>query len=170
MSKKLVAYFSASGNTEKLAKSLAAAADAALYRIAPAVPYGKKDLDWMEKKSRSTLEMQDRNCRPALADHDAPVADADVIFLGFPVWWYREPSIIDSFLDAYDFGGKTVVPFLNVRRERTRRGAGEDRRTGQGRDRPARGKRFKRPRARERAENLDRRPWGWNNTGEGKSP
>jgi flavodoxin len=112
MSKKLVAYFSASGNTEKLAKSLAAAADAALYRIAPAVPYGKKDLDWMDKKSRSTLEMQDRNCRPALADHDAPVADADVIFLGFPVWWYREPSIIDSFLDAYDFGGKTVVPFL----------------------------------------------------------
>ena len=66
----------------------------------------------MNKKSRSTLEMQDTNCRPELADAAAPVADADVIFLGFPIWWYREPSIIDSFLDAYDFGGKTVIPFL----------------------------------------------------------
>ena len=112
MSKKLVAYFSASGSTAKLAKTLAAAADAALYEIRPAVPYERKDLNWMDKKSRSTVEMQDKNCRPELADHDAPVADTDVIFLGFPIWWYREPSIIDSFLDAYDFNGKTVVPFL----------------------------------------------------------
>ena len=112
MSKKLVAYFSASGSTAKLAKTLAAAADAELYEIRPAVPYERKDLNWMDKKSRSTLEMQDTSCRPALADTDAPVADADVIFLGFPIWWYREPSIIDSFLDAYDFTGKTVVPFL----------------------------------------------------------
>ena len=112
MSRKLVAYFSASGNTAKLAKTLAAAADAELYEIRPAVPYERKDLNWMDKKSRSTLEMQDTACRPALADTDAPVADADVIFLGFPIWWYREPSIIDSFLDAYDFTGKTVVPFL----------------------------------------------------------
>ena len=112
MSKKLVAYFSASGNTARLAKTLAAAADAELYEIRPAVPYERKDLNWMDKKSRSTLEMQDTNCRPELADTDAPVADADVIFLGFPIWWYREPSIIDSFLDAYDFAGKTVVPFL----------------------------------------------------------
>ena len=112
MNKTLVAYFSATGNTEKLAKTLAAAADAELYQITPAVSYERKDLNWMDKKSRSTLEMQDPNCRPELADSDAPVAEADVVFLGFPIWWYREPSIIDSFLDAYDFGGKTVVPFL----------------------------------------------------------
>ena len=112
MSKKLVAYFSASGNTARLAKTMAAAADAALYEIRPAVPYERKDLNWMDKKSRSTVEMQDKNCRPALKDHDAPIADAEVIFVGFPVWWYREPSIIDSFLDAYDFTGKTLVPFL----------------------------------------------------------
>ena len=109
---KLVAYFSASGSTEKLAKTLAAAADAALYEIRPAMAYERRALNWMDKQSRSTLEMQDPNCRPALADTDAPVAGADVIFLGFPIWWYREPSIIDSFLDAYDFAGKTVVPFF----------------------------------------------------------
>ena len=107
----LIAYFSASGVTARLAKTLAAAADAALYEIRPAVPYTRRDLNWMDKKSRSTLEMQDPDCRPEMEDTSAPVADADVIFVGFPVWWYREPSIIDSFLDAYDFSGKTVVPF-----------------------------------------------------------
>ena len=112
MSKMLVAYFSASGSTARLAKTLAAAADAALYEIRPAVPYERRDLNWMDKKSRSTVEMQDPNCRPAMADTAAPVAQADVIFLGFPIWWYREPSIIDSFLDAYDFTGKIVVPFF----------------------------------------------------------
>ena len=112
MSRKLVAYFSAGGNTAKLAKTLAAAADAGLYEIRPAVPYERRDLNWMDKKARSTVEMQDPNCRPALADTAAPVADADIIFLGFPIWWYREPSIIDSFLDAYDLTGKTVVPFF----------------------------------------------------------
>ena len=112
MSKKLVAYFSAGGNTAKVAQNLAAAANAEIYEIRPAVPYTRKDLNWMDKKSRTTLEMQDRNCRPELTDTDAPVADTDVVFLGFPIWWYREPSVIDSFLDAYDFGGKTVVPFL----------------------------------------------------------
>ena len=110
--KALVAYFSASGSTAKLAGALAAAADAALYEIRPAVPYERRDLNWMDKKSRSTVEMQDPNCRPALADTDAPLAEADVIFLGFPIWWYREPSIIDSFLDAYDWTGKTLVPFF----------------------------------------------------------
>jgi len=110
--KTLVAYFSASGSTEKLAKTLAAAADAELYEIKPAVPYERRDLNWMDKKARSTVEMQDPNCRPAMADTAAPVAEADVIFLGFPIWWYREPSIIDSFLDAYEFSGKTVVPFF----------------------------------------------------------
>ena len=109
---RLVAYFSASGSTARLANTLAAAADAALYEIRPAVPYERRDLNWMDKKSRSTVEMQDPNCRPALADASAPVAQADVIFLGFPIWWYREPSIIDSFLDAYDFTGKTLVPFF----------------------------------------------------------
>ena len=108
----LVAYFSASGSTGKLAQTLAAAADAKLYEIKPAVPYEHKDLNWMDKKARSTVEMQDPNCRPALADTAAPTAGADVIFLGFPIWWYREPSIIDSFLDAYDFSGKTIVPFF----------------------------------------------------------
>ena len=110
--RKLVAYFSASGSTARLARSLAAAADAALYEIKPAVAYERRDLNWMDTKARSTVEMQDPNCRPAPADTVAPVAEADVILLGFPIWWYREPSIIDSFLDAYDFDGKTVVPFF----------------------------------------------------------
>ena len=108
----LVTYFSASGSTAKLAQTLAAAADAKLYEIKPAVPYEQRDLNWMDKKARSTVEMQDPNCRPALADTAAPVSAADVIFVGFPIWWYREPSIIDSFLDAYDFSGKTIVPFF----------------------------------------------------------
>ncbi len=108
----LVAYFSASGSTAKLAKTLASAAGAAVYEIRPAVAYERRDLNWMDKKARSTVEMQDPNCRPALADADAPVQDAAVVFLGFPIWWYREPSLIDSFLDACDLSGKTVVPFF----------------------------------------------------------
>ena len=111
MSKNLVAYFSASGTTAKLARSLAAAAEAALYEIRPAVPYERRDLNWMNKRSRSTLEMADPDCRPALADTEAPVAEAETVFVGFPIWWYREPSLIDSFLEAYDFSGKTLVPF-----------------------------------------------------------
>ena len=112
MLKTVVAYFSASGSTAKLAKTLASAAGAELYEIRPAIPYERRDLNWMDKKSRSTLEMQDPDCRPVLADAAAPVAEAEVLFLGFPIWWYREPSIIDSFLDAYDLSGKTVVPFF----------------------------------------------------------
>ena len=112
MGRTLVAYFSASGSTAKLAKTLASAAEAELYEIRPAVPYERRDLNWMDKKSRTTLEMQDKNCRPAMADTAAPVADAETVFLGFPIWWYREPSIIDSFLEAYDWNGKTVVPFF----------------------------------------------------------
>ena len=110
--RKLVAYFSAGGSTKKLARSLAAAADAELYEIKPAVPYEGRDLNWMDKKARSTVEMKDPNCRPQLADTAAPVSDAELIFIGFPIWWYREPSIIDSFLDAYDFSGKIIVPFF----------------------------------------------------------
>ena len=87
MSKRLVAFFSASGSTERLANTLAVAANAALYEIKPAVPYERRDLNWMDKKSRSTVEMQDPNCRPVLADTAAPMAEADVVFLGFPIWW-----------------------------------------------------------------------------------
>jgi flavodoxin len=112
MSQKLITYFSASGTTARLAKTLATAAEADIYEIRPAVPYERRDLNWMDKKSRSTLEMNDKNCRPALADVDTPISDVDVIFLGFPIWWYREPSIIDSFLDAYDFSSKKIVPFF----------------------------------------------------------
>ena len=109
--KALVAYFSASGITAQVARRLADAINAPLYEIRPEVPYTAADLDWTNKQSRSTLEMSDKNCRPALADKEAPVADADVIFVGYPVWWYREPSVIDSFLAAYDFSGKKIVPF-----------------------------------------------------------
>ena len=109
--KSLVTYFSASGVTAKLAKRLADAINAPLYEIKPAVPYTRADLDWTNKQSRSTVEMQDKNCRPALADTDAPVDEADAICVGYPVWWYREPSIIDSFLAAYDFTGKKIVLF-----------------------------------------------------------
>ncbi len=109
--KALVTYFSASGTTAQVAKRLADAINAPVYEIRPEIPYTKEDLDWTDKQSRSSLEMSDKNCRPALADKDAPVADADVIFVGYPVWWYREPSIIDSFLEAYDFSGKKIVLF-----------------------------------------------------------
>ncbi len=109
--KALVAVFSASGVTAAVAKRLADAIGAPLYEIRPAVPYTEADLDWRDQGSRSSVEMKDKACRPALADTAAPVADADLIFLGYPVWWYREPSIIDSFLDAYDWTDKTVVPF-----------------------------------------------------------
>jgi len=112
MSKNLVAYFSASGITGRVAKMLANAADATLYEIVPVPRYTRADLDWRNQSSRSSVEMADKDCRPAMADTNAPVADADVVFIGFPIWWYREPSIIDSFLDAYDFTGKTIVPFF----------------------------------------------------------
>ena len=109
--KTLVTCFSASGVTAEVAKRLAEALGAPLYEIRPAVPYTPEDLDWRNKQSRSSVEMGDKACRPALADTDAPVADSDLIFLGYPVWWYREPSIIDTFLEAYDFKGKGIVLF-----------------------------------------------------------
>ena len=109
MSNVLVAYFSASGTTARAAQSLAKAAD--LYEIKPAVPYTAEDLDWNNKQSRSSVEMNDKNSRPALADRDAPVAGHDVILLGFPVWWYTAPTIINTFLEAYDFTGKDIVLF-----------------------------------------------------------
>ena len=107
----LVAYFSATGTTAKAAKALANAVGGELYEIKPAVPYTSADLNWMDKGSRSSVEMKDTRARPALADTNAPVAEHDVIFLGFPVWWYVAPTILNTFLEAYDFTGKTIVLF-----------------------------------------------------------
>ena len=111
MSKKLVAYFSASGVTARVAANLAAAAAADLYEIKPAVPYTRADLNWMDKQSRSTLEMNDKSARPELADRDAAVEKYDVIFLGFPIWWYTAPAIIRTFLESYDFSGRKIILF-----------------------------------------------------------
>lgn len=111
MNKALVAYFSASGITAKAAKMLAKAAEADLYKIKPAVPYTRSDLNWMDKNSRSSVEMQNKSSRPALADTDAKIESYDVIFLGFPIWWYVAPTIINTFLESYDFTGKTIVLF-----------------------------------------------------------
>ena len=111
MCKTLVAYFSASGTTARVAKELAQAVGADLYEIKPAVPYTKADLNWMNKKSRSSVEMSDKSSRPALADRDANIAAFDTILLGFPIWWYIAPTIINSFLESYDFSGKKIVLF-----------------------------------------------------------
>lgn len=111
MSKVLAAYFSASGTTAHVAKELAHSAGADIYEIRPAVPYTKADLDWMDKKSRSSVEMNDKGSRPALADKDADIAAYDTILLGFPIWWYVAPTIINSFLESYDFSGKKIILF-----------------------------------------------------------
>ncbi|MEE1356935.1 MAG: flavodoxin [Clostridia bacterium] len=111
MSKKLVAYFSASGTTARVADNLAKAAGADLYEIKPAVSYTKEDLNWMNKQSRSSVEMRDKSSRPALADTDADIAAYDTIFIGFPIWWYIAPTIINTFLEVYDFSGKKIVLF-----------------------------------------------------------
>jgi len=111
MSKALVAYFSASGVTARVAKNLASAARADLYEIKPAVPYSRADLNWMDKQSRSSVEMRDKSSRPALTDTDANIAAYDTIFIGFPIWWYIAPTIINTFLEAYDFSGKKIVLF-----------------------------------------------------------
>lgn len=111
MAKNLVAYFSASGSTRKLANVIAEVAGADTYEIKPAVAYTGKDLNWNNQNSRSSVEMADENSRPELADKNAPVADYDVIYLGFPIWWYVAPHIINSFLESYDFSGKTIVIF-----------------------------------------------------------
>ena len=111
MSKALVAYFSASGVTEKLAKRLADGIGADLFEIEPEVAYTDADLNWQNSKSRSSVEMNDRSCRPAISSRVGNMEQYEVVFVGFPVWWYREPSIIDTFMESYDFSGKTVVPF-----------------------------------------------------------
>lgn len=111
MDKKLVAYFSASGNTAKAAKALAEAAAADLHEIRPLIPYTDDDLNWMDKKSRSSLEMNDPDSRPDIAGIVQNMEQYDVIFIGFPIWWYVAPSIINTFLESYDFSGKTIILF-----------------------------------------------------------
>ncbi len=111
MGKTLVAYFSASGTTARVAKELAQAAGADLYEIKPAVPYTKHDLNWMDKKSRSSVEMSDKSSRPAIADSNAKISHYNTIFLGFPIWWYVAPTIVNSFLESYDFSGKRIILF-----------------------------------------------------------
>lgn len=109
--KTLVAYFSASGQTAKLAKTLADVTGGDLFEIAPETAYTAADLDWMDKKSRSTIEMKDPESRPAIAGKVADMAQYDTVFVGFPIWWYQAPRIIETFLESYDFSGKTVIPF-----------------------------------------------------------
>jgi len=109
--KKLVAYFSASGITAGKAKQLAEAAGADLHEIAPAVPYTKADLNWMDKQSRSTLEMNDAASRPELAENKTDLSSYDVVYIGFPIWWYTAPHIVNSFIEANDFTGKQIVLF-----------------------------------------------------------
>lgn len=111
MSKQLVAFFSASGVTAALAKTLADATGADLYEIKPEVPYSEADLNWNDPQSRSTIEMQNQKIRPAIANQIANIAEYDVVFVGFPIWWYIAPTIINTFLESYDFSGKTIIPF-----------------------------------------------------------
>jgi len=109
--KVLVAYFSASGVTKGAAEQLAAVAGADLHEIKPAQPYTGADLDWRDKQSRSSVEMQDKKSRPAITDKLANMQDYDVVYVGFPIWWYTTPTIINTFMESYDFKGKTVIPF-----------------------------------------------------------
>ena len=112
MSKSLVAYFSASGVTASVAKEIAKIAAADLFEIKPSIPYTKDDLNWMDKNSRTTIEMKDPSFRPEIANTLSNMSDYDVIFLGFPIWWYIAPTIINTFLESYDLEGKTIIPFF----------------------------------------------------------
>ena len=111
MGKKLVAFFSASGTTRKIAEMIAQAVEAYLYEIMPKQPYSKADLNWMDKKSRSSVEMNDKKFRPEITDMDVQIDKYDEILLGFPIWWYVAPTIINTFLEKYDFSGKKIVLF-----------------------------------------------------------
>lgn len=111
MAKKLVAFFSASGVTARAAKALSEAIGADLHEIKPETPYTSEDLNWQNKQSRSSVEMKDAKSRPALAEKRANIADYDVIFMGFPIWWYTAPHIVNSFLESADFSGKKIVLF-----------------------------------------------------------
>ena len=109
--KTLVAYFSASGTTKMVANRLAGAIGADIFEIEPKIPYSNQDLDWTNKNSRSSLEMNDRSSRPEVAKKVSNMEQYDKIFVGFPIWWYVAPTIINSFLEQYDLSGKTIVPF-----------------------------------------------------------
>ena len=111
MKRSLVAYFSATGTTKSAAAALARKADADLFEIIPENPYSSKDLDWHDSSSRSSIEMNDPACRPKIASHLDSLEPYGTVYLGFPVWWYVEPRIIDTFLESYDFSGKTIIPF-----------------------------------------------------------
>ena len=111
MAKNLVAYFSPTGTTRKIANLITEVTGADVYEIKPAVTYTVMDLDWDKKNSRSSAEMADINSRPEMADKNAKIEDYDIIYLGFPIWWYVAPRIIQTFLEAYDFTGKTIVTF-----------------------------------------------------------
>ena len=111
MSKKLVAYFSASGVTAKVAGLLADAVGADIHEIRPKFPYSKADLNWMDKKSRSTIEMNNKAFRPEIELSDLKIDAYDVVLLGFPIWWYVAPTIINTFLESYDFAGKKIILF-----------------------------------------------------------
>ena len=111
MSRKLVAFFSASGVTAKVAETLSETIGADLFAIEPKVPYTKADLDWMDKNSRSTLEMKDPASRPEIARARDNMEEYDTVFVGFPIWWYVAPTIINTFLESYDLTGKTIIPF-----------------------------------------------------------
>ena len=111
MGKRLVAYFSASGTTKKVAEMIAETAEADLHEIVPKQPYSKADLNWMDKKSRSSVEMSDKKYRPEIADANAHIDEYDEIILGFPIWWYVAPTIINTFLESYDFSGKKIILF-----------------------------------------------------------
>ena len=109
--KNLVAYFSASGTTKMVANRLAGAIGADLFEIEPKIPYSNQDLDWTDENSRSSLEMNDRSSRPEVAKKVSNMEQYDKIFVGFPIWWYVAPTIVNSFLEQYDLSGKTIVPF-----------------------------------------------------------
>ena len=111
MSRKLVAYFSATGVTAKVAELIADAAGADVYQIQPEVPYTAADLNWMDKNSRSSVEMNDKKIRPAMVKRNLQIEDYDVVFLGFPIWWYVAPTIINTFLESFDFAGKKIILF-----------------------------------------------------------
>ena len=111
MSRKLVAYFSATGVTAKVAELIADAAGADVYQIQPEVPYTAADLNWMDKNSRSSVEMNDKKIRPAMVKRNLQIEDYDVVFLGFPIWWYVAPTIINTFLEGFDFDGKKIILF-----------------------------------------------------------
>lgn len=111
MSKKLVTYFSASGVTKRYAEKLAKAANADLFEIKPSVPYTSADLNWQNSNSRSSVEMKNPDSRPEIAEKLSDMDSYDTVFVGFPIWWYAAPTIIDTFLESYDFSGKTVIPF-----------------------------------------------------------